>query len=120
MDQPLDPLQQATAGPASEEVEVWWGGYSPRALIPEAAFTLLLTAIVVAIWWFLFPDVWPHVTVMPSVALLWLIQLVRWGRVFFGRAYRLTNRRVYVQAGFDNTKALTLNVGDIKEIEIKQ
>jgi membrane protein YdbS with pleckstrin-like domain len=82
-----------------DDVEVWWGGYSPRTAIPAFVACLLATGGLlyvgqgsrsVPLWW----------GCVALSALLWLLLLAHWLHRAAAFDYRLTVRRLLVNRGF--------------------
>jgi membrane protein YdbS with pleckstrin-like domain len=92
-----------TAGKAAEEVDVWWGAYSPRTMAPSFVLCLALTVGISAEAWSL--GIWQErsparYTAQALMVVLWLMQLTRWVYRITALNYRLTNRRLFRDQGF--------------------
>jgi hypothetical protein len=110
---PVDPLPGGPAlspgehrpldAEAAEEVDLWWGGFTSRAMGPDFVLCGILTAILFVAGW-LFRDA-PWIEEGRSIAmavaiLLWLGQIGRWIYRTTSTNYRLTTRRLLLDRGF--------------------
>jgi membrane protein YdbS with pleckstrin-like domain len=93
--------QAAHAGEpmADEEVEVWWGSYAARTMLPSFVVCLVLTVLIDLVCWLLLPRPFLRWSVVSLTGLVWLVQLLRWLRRILGYNYRLTDRRLFVEHG---------------------
>jgi hypothetical protein len=86
-------------------VDVWWGSYAGREMLPSFVVCLLATGVIAWLVWRFFPPGERKLAFVGLAGLVWLIQGVRWGRRYFGMNYRMTNRRLFHLWGFlDSTK----------------
>jgi hypothetical protein len=95
-----EPTVKDGLGNPYAEVDVWWGSYAGRAMMPSFAVCIALTALIYlgARWWV--PERgWLQLTFFALASAVWLIQLARWGYRFFTWNYRLTTRFLYVDYG---------------------
>jgi hypothetical protein len=90
---------QRSCGEQTEEVDVWWGSYASRTMLPS--FVLCVAATVGIAWltWALLPARLVKFSFFGLSGGVWLLQLVRWGYRFFGFNYRLTTRRLFCHLG---------------------
>lgn len=91
--------------PEQEEIEIWWGGYSPRAMLPAVLYSLLGTVAIILTAWDVSERHWlpvrlPRYVAEALILLLWVVQLVRWLYRVTARNYRLTTRRLFLLAQF--------------------
>jgi hypothetical protein len=84
---------------ADEEVDVWWGSYAARTMLPSFVVCLVLTVLIDLVCWLLLPRSFLRGSVVGLTGLLWLAQLLRWLRRILGYNYRLTDRRLFVEHG---------------------
>lgn len=85
---------------AEQEVDVWWGSFSPWTLLPGSLLYGFWTAvIVVACWLALDPGTVERQTILSLVLLFWLVIAYRWGSLIFGYNYRLTTHRLFKDKG---------------------
>jgi len=120
----LPPQPPGTDG-AAQELELWWGGYAARTMIPSLLFCLLLTVCVVgtaayistvatprgstARWWAY------HLTLV-----IWLWQCVRWAYRVAGYEFRLTNRRLFCGWGPLVTSPPPVALPAVKNVHVMQ
>ena len=81
-----------------QEVDTWWGSYSPRGLVPELIVNALLSVLVAVPACLLLE----RILAQASCALLiaaWLAQVLCWGYRIFGWNYRLTTLRLFKATG---------------------
>lgn len=82
-----------------DELDLWWGGYSPRTLLPTFVVCLILSACLFYVShaaeagqrWYLG---------YPLTGLLWAMFLIRLFNRVGGHSYRLTTRRLLVTPSF--------------------
>jgi hypothetical protein len=95
----------AKEAPEAQEVDVWMGAYSGRALWPSFLACGLLTAALAGGAWYLWavhqadPFLMKYLVYALATA-LWLYQLGRWAYRTVSRTYRLTTRHLYRDRGF--------------------
>src|SRR5438105_3609664 len=78
-----DPAQKPAAD-VGEELDVWWGSYAGRAMVPGFVACGLLTLVIAAGAWYWWDVYQAHPRVARYSAytlgtLVWGIQLLRWG-----------------------------------------
>jgi hypothetical protein len=83
----------------AEEVDVWWGGYSSRTMLPSFLICVAATVAIAWLTWFWLPPRLVKISFIGLSGGVWLLQLVRWGYRFFGFSYRLTTRRLFCHLG---------------------
>jgi membrane protein YdbS with pleckstrin-like domain len=119
------PQQSAATPDAPQEVDLWWGGYSGRTMLPSFAFCVLLTAIIFAVATFSWGELGLSATVAHWLTyhlniIVWLVQLLRWGGRLAAYEYRLTNRRLFCSWGFLFTSPLPIKLADIERVHVQQ
>jgi hypothetical protein len=103
-----------------EEIDLWWGSYAGRAMAPSFAVCLVLTALIIGGARWLVPELgWHQLTVTALTSSVWLVQLWRWGRRFFGYNYRLTSRFLYVDRGLLNLVARRFPLRLVSRVEAR-
>lgn len=119
------PAPSTPAAAAAQEIELWWGGYAVRTMVPSLIFCLALTAVAVgsaayvstvaaprgstARWWAY------HLT-----AALWLFQFLRWAYRVAGYEFRLTNRRLFCGWGPWVKPPPPVALADVKAVHVMQ
>lgn len=110
------------ANAEQEEIEIWWGGYSPRAILPEVFYSLLATCLIVLTAWDvserqLLPLRLPRYLAEALIVLLWGVQVVRWLHRITARTYRLTTRRLFLLSEF-RMPCIGIPLKDIRDIRV--
>jgi len=101
--QPTDAVRDKVAEPCAEEVDLWWGSYAGRAMVPSFAVCFFLTLLALfASRWLVGGRGWVQLTFTVLASLIWIVQFVRWSRRFFTWNYRLTTRFLYQSRGMKN------------------
>jgi membrane protein YdbS with pleckstrin-like domain len=112
-DQEVRPAPALPIGPGGEseqEVDVWWGAYSGRAIIPTALLcTVLSVNIALLAGWVWDKDQAPpqllwHLTAL-LVVLVWAFPLLLCGYRAVAFNYRLTTHRLFRDRGFRHPPA---------------
>jgi hypothetical protein len=85
-----------------EEVDVWWGGYAGRTMVPELVLAGLLTVSIVGLAWY--SGAWQNSNLLRSTTLIllggfWLSQTARWLYRVLSTNYRLEYRLLERLAG---------------------
>lgn len=110
---------------ASEEVDVWWGGYSGWAMLPSFVICALLTLAAVSGGYLLWTDYGQRPAVVRDefyvvTGLLWLVQLLRWTHPVVGITYRLTTRRLFCGEGFLYPRRPHVELTEIGAVLVEQ
>jgi membrane protein YdbS with pleckstrin-like domain len=122
---PQEPTVTATNAPggdekrdeaalAADEVDLWWGAYSGRAMAPHFVACALVTAL---LFWLMRPLGW-WVPYFPA-GVLWLGQLALWAFQTTGWSYRLTTRRLFFAAGFHRRALRSLSLDQVREVSVR-
>jgi hypothetical protein len=119
-----DTSKDSPAGP-EQEVDMWWGSYSIRALFPGLVLCGLLTVIIgVAAgyaWRVAFiPADAVRYTAYGLVALLWAVQLCRSAYLVLTKTYRLTNFRLYLEKTFRRSPFRRIDLAQITDVRVEQ
>src|SRR3974390_963709 len=119
------PALSEVAPTSRQEVELWWGGYAVRTMLPSLAVCVLLTAAMIGTAAYLSSDsakqgTWARWFAYHLMLLLWLVQSVRWAYRVAGYEYRLTTHRLYCIWGPLFTPPSPVALADIKSIHVKQ
>ncbi len=102
------PEQRAATGRpplADQETDVWYGGYSSRALLPSFVFCCLAsagTAVWLATSWQAMPPRESGLVLLAAAGVLgalWLFQIIRWLYRLIALHVRLTTRRLFHHRG---------------------
>jgi hypothetical protein len=108
-----------------QEVEIWWGGYAARTMLP--AFTLcgLLTLSVLLIGRLVWEEsAVPHTLVghlvLYLVLVIWVVVLVRWAYLTVSITYRVTSHRLYHQRGFGHPAPEPIELARVSAVRVEQ
>jgi hypothetical protein len=102
-----------------EEVDVWWGSYAARTMIPSFVICLVLTLLIDLVCWLVLPRYLLRWSVFVLTGLLWLVQTLRWLYRVLGYNYRLTNRRLYVERGLAAPMIAVADLDRIKTVKVR-
>jgi membrane protein YdbS with pleckstrin-like domain len=111
--------QETPAPPAEEEVEVWWGSYAGRTMVPGFLVCLLATTgLIIAVY------AWggarnPRQLAYLISSPLWLVQTGRWLYRMTAFNYRLTNRRLFVSRAF-RTAADVVDLARVERVRVER
>lgn len=108
------PPPQVHAG--AEEVDVWWGSYSPWTMWPSFVSCLLLTILIAWAAGWLVSREWVQATILTFAGVLWLVQILRWAYRIFGYNYRLTTRRLFQDRGLLHPNALRADLTAVAHV----
>ena len=98
---------------ADQEVDVWWGSYAGRTMLPSFLVCLLLTGLIISLAWAYVDRGEVKLTVLGLGGAVWLVQLVRFAWRYFGFTYRLTSKRLFCGMG---RRPLSVLLADIAEV----
>jgi hypothetical protein len=99
------PPAPAAAGDKAQEVDVWWGACSSRALLPGFLLSGLLVGVVAGVGWYLrawrgWDSYLVRYTGYALVAAILAVQLTRWVYRVLTFNYRLTTCRLLLERNF--------------------
>jgi hypothetical protein len=124
---PAAPTVEAAHEPAAdaaEELDVWWGSYAGRAMVPGFVGCGLLTLAIACGTWY-WCDVYaahPRVaryTAYTLGTLVWGIQLLRWAYRTVFTNYRLTTRRLYRDQGFHQPAGPAVELAAVTAVTVE-
>jgi hypothetical protein len=107
----------------AEEVDVWWGAYAGRALVPSFILCGLLTILILGggLYYGVFHGTFlPRTAVHGSIGTIWLIQLWRWLYRIVAINYRLTTRRLFIERGFRHPGAPGIELSQIRQVVVSR
>jgi hypothetical protein len=114
------PARARTAAPDAADVDVWWGGYWGWALLPSWLVCLAVAGVLGVSTWILFRNTgYGQVVTLTASGGILLVQLLRWAMRFFGRTYRLTNRRLFVERGIFRPAFLLVDLVQLTRVEVR-
>jgi hypothetical protein len=106
------------AEPFPDEVDLWWGSFSPWTMLPSFLVCLLLTGLIVWAAWYFVPRGWVQVTALAGASVVWVVQFFRWAGRVFGETYRLTTRRLLWARGLRNTRLRAVELVKVTRIAV--
>jgi len=120
-----DNLSDPPPQPAAEEVDVWWGSYASRTMLPSFVACLLVTAGLVAgtiliSQRFDLPPGSARAGFYGLAGALWVFQGLRWLYRAFGFNYRLTTRRLFCYWGFFHAQAPPVLLAQVSDVLVEQ
>jgi membrane protein YdbS with pleckstrin-like domain len=119
-----DPLPHSVPEPPAAdagEVDVWWGGYAGRTMLPVFAGCIFLTALLAGGSSFLgWGQAQVRISFYALTALLWLYPVGRWLYRSVAVTYRLTTAHLYVDRGFSYRSFEVIDASAIAKVEIEQ
>lgn len=118
------PAVQAPAA-QDQEIDVWWGAYDPRALVPGVLVGLTNTLLVIILAWLLWRDHGLSDSLARWLAyylnaFLWAWHLVGWGWTLASTTYRLTTQRLLIWHGFRQLPPPPVHLRDLVEVQVQQ
>jgi membrane protein YdbS with pleckstrin-like domain len=108
---------------ATDEVDIWWGSYASRTMLPSFLLCLLLTIVLLAIDWYLEgrnerSDLISSAVLGTAVA-LWLFEGTRWFYRMIAINYRLTSRRLLCTRGFSLRDCRAVDLAQVTEVAVE-
>jgi hypothetical protein len=99
----MDGITPDSLSDPAEEVDVWYGSYDGRAIVPRVIQLILLSILIVALAWYL--GAWRgqgavRYAAMSLLGLLWVYHIIRWVYHVTALNYRLTTKRLFCERGF--------------------
>jgi hypothetical protein len=113
------PLRTSAAEPNVQEVDRWWGSYSPWTMMPSMLVCIALTGLIAWAAWLRLPRGLAQVTIVGLAGAVWLFQIIRWCYRVFGYNYRMTSRRLYCSKGVFLTRVQTIHLADVALVQVK-
>lgn len=107
------------------EVDVWWGGYDIRAVVPNLLTAIGFTAVIIGVAYYLWDEHRLRANLARWLAydlngLLWLYHLLRWSYRLVSCNYRLTTQRLYVWRGIRSLPPPPMHLPDVQAIQVEQ
>jgi hypothetical protein len=101
----------------NQEVDVWWGSYAGRTMLPSFLVCIALTGLIIGFAWAYVERSQLKLTVLGLSGGLWLVQLGRFAYRYFGFTYRLTSKRLFRNR---SRQPLQVPLTDIGEVRVEQ
>jgi hypothetical protein len=102
-----------------EEVDLWWGSFASRTMLPSLLGCLLATAAIGWLTWLILPGHLVKLAFFGLAGTLWLVQAIRWSYRYFGFNYRLTTRRLFCHRGFLYSPGDQLDLAGVARVQVK-
>ncbi len=116
---PSGSASQKAAERQGEEVDLWWGSYAGRAMVPSFAVCGGLTVLIFCgVRWWVPERGWLQFTFAGLTGAVWLVQMVRWGHRFFTCNYRLTTRFLYMDRGLWPLVSERFALREVNRVEV--
>jgi hypothetical protein len=119
-----DDVRTETPPDPAQEVELWWGGYAGRTMVPTFALCALVTAAVLLLAEIVWHDGIPHEVIsrlaLYLIVLVWTAALGRWAYLATTLAYRLTTRRLLREQGFSHPAPPAIDLVNIRAVHVEQ
>jgi hypothetical protein len=108
-----------------DEVDVWWGAYASRTMLPSLLMCLavsvaIVIASVVLVVHYQLPAFAVRSAAYVAGALLWLVQTALWLYRITGFTYRLTTRRLFPFWGFLLSPPPPVPLCEVDEVIVEQ
>jgi membrane protein YdbS with pleckstrin-like domain len=108
----------------TEEVDVWWGAYASRTMLPSFLVCLFVTLFLLGLDWYLRTrnlrsDLLSS-AVLGLAGALWLFEGTRWVYRMIAIHYRLTNRRLLCTRGFRLPDTRAVDLTQITDVSVAQ
>jgi hypothetical protein len=108
-----------------QEIDVWWGSYAGRTMLPGFVICGVATAVIIGggwyLWWKLdLPPLEVRYTTYAVVGLIWLNQLPRWLYCIVVINYRLTTRRLLVERAFLRQAFTSIELSRVDKVLVEQ
>lgn len=109
----------------TEEVDVWWGAFAGRAMLPHFLLCGLLVTGIILSAWILWDEKKAHPQLMwhlslALVALVGLVPSLRCAYLSVTHTYRLTTRRLLRDRGFRQPAAGVLDLVRVQDVGVEQ
>lgn len=120
-----DAVARVGQEPREGEIDVWWGGYASRAMLPSALVCLAATGLIVLaafvlVGWYNLPAIETRAAVYIAAGTLWVVQTGRWLYHVAGVTYRLTTRRLYCHWGIFYPPVPPLELARVRQAAVEQ
>src|SRR5262245_51665846 len=121
---PLHPSKAAFAEAGAGEVDVWWGGYAGRTMVPWLVVCALLTAAFALAAWLLARSGFSSSAIRYGFYVVtgttWLIGVCLGAYRCVAVTYRLTNHRLYLDRGFYRSAFHVIDLRSVTRVEVEQ
>jgi hypothetical protein len=108
-----------------QEVELWWGGYAGRTMLPAFVLCALVSAATLLSAEMLWREESVPAAVvfhlaMYLIVVVWTVALVRWAYLTATLAYRLTTQRLLRERGFSHPALPAIELRRIRNGRVEQ
>jgi hypothetical protein len=123
MERTPTPATEHSKDNEAQEIDVWWGGYAGRTMVPSFVLCGVLTAGIVIIAWSL--GGWhgsslTRYSAQLSIGAIWVVQIARWVYRIVTINYRLTSHRLYCERGFHHPGSPGIELASISDVVVEQ
>jgi hypothetical protein len=125
-----EPIERSFANvPAAaerlEEVDLWWGAYATRTMLPSFIVSGLLSSAVAGLAWYLvavrgLDRLDMRYSAYAIIAAIWAQQLLRWAYRIATFNYRLTTRRLLIERNFVRSGRAEIALEDVDDVVVTQ
>lgn len=107
------------------EVDIWWGGYAGRAMVPSFLVCIVATACVIALAVYLddaynLPSDSARYAVYAIAGGFWTVQVLRWILRLVGVSYRVTTRRIYCWPSLFGSPYQPIDLAAVTRVGVEQ
>jgi uncharacterized membrane protein YdbT with pleckstrin-like domain len=106
--------------PDRQEVDVWWGSYSIKSVLPGLLASLAASGLAVATAWLLPHGSLEQLFALGLLGLCWVALLLFWAYRVFGVNYRLTTHRLFVETGLRHRRLQAVELSKISQVAFKR
>jgi hypothetical protein len=107
---------------ANEELDLWWGSYDGRKLVPWVILYAMLTTLLFGFAWY-FKEWHGNVVrywVQLATGILWSVQLVRWSYRLISTSYRFTTHRLLYYRSLIRPVRQDMQLKDVAKVTVEQ
>lgn len=134
---PEQPATPASAAPRShlsdppssgrldggQEVDIWWGAYSIRAMVPTfvlcAILSLSIILLAAILWDEAHPQIIWHLAMLMVIA-VWIYALTRCGYLMAALNYRLTTHHLFRDRGFRQPADGSIALAEVRQVLVER
>jgi hypothetical protein len=106
--------------PLGPDVDVWWGAFASRTMLPSWLGCALVTGVIVWTNWFLQARGVMRLCLVGAACLVFSWQCLRWANRAFGFNYRLTTRQLFSENRVLARRILRVDLRQVKRVEVRR
>lgn len=106
-----------------QEVDIWWGAYSIRAMVPTFVLCALLSAAIIVLASVLWDEDHPQIiwhTAMVMVIAVWIYAFSRCAYLMAALNYRLTTHHLFRDRGFRQPADGSVALAEIRQVLVER